>query len=358
MRRTSGLVAVAVITMSWATASFATENAGPCGASEGRVTGQPDDSGPGLLVKGLDVTPYRGKRLRFSATVDARGVTGWAGLLARVQAADHRVLAMDDMHLRPLRGTRPCVRAEVVVAVPDEAAFIEVGLRVAGGGTAEISDVKFEAVGDEVPLTTGVSNSHGRVSSVWFTEDLVTASQVTMGRRLSRQSPGVWSDREGDISAEVVGDHVKAKLFDSNSGNVPAVLEGELTLTHSNGVTTIEGTWGSRFASYPVRITYSKTQVDMKWGFWERHMRMIPAPQLQKGCVFYAQVASPTRFSDSMELCGGVLSATPPTIPTVMSFLLMGFRRGGFGLLGTTTPAPTVYPNIFVEPAVRPGSGM
>jgi len=58
--------------------------AAACGGGGARLRalgGTP--SGPVAVLQTLDARSLRGVRIRFSAAVSARGVTGWAGLVAR-----------------------------------------------------------------------------------------------------------------------------------------------------------------------------------------------------------------------------------------------------------------------------------
>lgn len=61
--------------------------------------------------------------------------------------------------------------------------------------------------------------------------------------------------------------------------------------------------------------------------------------------MFYAQRASATGYSDALEVCGAVLSPTPPPATTVMAFLMEGFRRLGDGLPSPTAPVAPVLPD-------------
>jgi hypothetical protein len=101
---------------------------------------------------------------------------------------------------------------------------------------------------------------------------------------------------------------------------------GTLQLRREGDTTIIEGTWGTALASYPVVIRYNRSNLDMKWGFYERHLKQERAPQLPDSCLYYSQ-RSVSRQADELELCGSVLDAQPVPIQTVMAFMAVGFRR-------------------------------
>ena len=318
---------------------------GRCGKRSARVASTTGRPGPLALLQSFRAQDYRGERLRYSATVDTQGVTGWAGLLFRADAPGRRTVAFDDMRSRPLRGTNACARVSVVVDVPREAELLTLGLVVEGGGVVELSDVSFDRTDPTMPLTSGVDQTQGRVSNIWFTEDVVTTnSPGELRLKLVRQSPGVWRDSAQDAEATVEGNELSVKLVRVTGAQLQ-VLTGRFTVSTHDGVTTISGDYGAALMRYPVRITYSADRVDTKWGFYERHLRVEPAPQLASGCRFYAERASPSQYADAMELCGAVLSPTPPAVQTVMAFLMAGFKRMGSGLVAAPPPkAPRLPP--------------
>lgn len=126
---------------------------------------------PALTVAGTGMLPttagdvhtyagsagYTGRRVRFSGMFKTSDVDGWAGIY---------VLATDGnpLHINPSiplppgvggKGSRAqWVPVQVVADVPMNASAIRIGLMVIGNGQAWLSDLKFEEVGAEVPLTT------------------------------------------------------------------------------------------------------------------------------------------------------------------------------------------------------------
>ncbi len=323
-----------------------TVDVGACGTRAVHVTTKGlEPKGPIGVLQTFRADDFRGARVRYTATVDAHELTGWGGLFFRADDATRKTLAFDDMRARPLRGTRSCARLSVVVDVPATAELLSLGLSLAGPGTLELSDIALEKVPAGEPVTSGPGQVEGRIGDVWFTDALVSSNINTrFNLKLTRRAPGVWNDATGDAEARIEGDRVITKLLSISTGSTPLLISGALTVRHEGDITTVEGDWGTMVRKYPVKITLTPSQLDMQWGFYERHLKVEPASQLQAGCLFFAQKAGPTTYSDALEVCGGVLSPTPPPVQTVVTFLMAGFRRYGSGIPGPRPPIAPVLP--------------
>jgi beta-lactamase regulating signal transducer with metallopeptidase domain len=118
---------------------------------------------------------YRGKRVRFSAYLRTQGIAdvtvpgfelvsrsgestdtleGMGGLFFRVGENVAKHLVRDDMSDRGLRGNVEWARYEIVADVPEIANGIVIGFWMQGQGQIWMSDVRFEEVSKDVPLTT------------------------------------------------------------------------------------------------------------------------------------------------------------------------------------------------------------
>lgn len=99
---------------------------------------------------------YEGKRLRFSGMLKMAGVDGWAGVY--LAASDFRVRNFDVSATPPGSGGKgdwtQWQPVSVVVDVPREASSLRMGLMMVGNGQAWLSDLKFEEVGTDVPVTS------------------------------------------------------------------------------------------------------------------------------------------------------------------------------------------------------------
>jgi hypothetical protein len=110
----------------------------------------------------FDAADYRGKRLRFSASVKVAGIEQWAGLWMRIDGASSpdskapAMLGFDNMQDRPIKGTSDWKTYQVVLDVPDEARAIAFGILLSGPGQAWMEDLKLEAVGSDVTATNAL----------------------------------------------------------------------------------------------------------------------------------------------------------------------------------------------------------
>lgn len=123
------------------------------GRRSARLESIADSKGFGTLMQSFAAADYRGKRLRFAAWVKASGVKGWAGLWMRVDGADNKTLAFDNMVRRSIKGTRDWTRYEVVLDVAEAAEGVYFGILVDGAGKVWLSDVKLEPVDRSVAVT-------------------------------------------------------------------------------------------------------------------------------------------------------------------------------------------------------------
>jgi hypothetical protein len=112
---------------------------------------EPD--GFGALMQSITATRYRGRRVRFSATVRVQEVVGWAGLWLRIDGP-RRVLMIDNMQDRQLRQTTAWTRADIVLDVPTEASELHFGALLSGAGAIDLTQPGFEETSEAVPVTT------------------------------------------------------------------------------------------------------------------------------------------------------------------------------------------------------------
>ncbi len=117
-----------------------------------------DTGGFGTLMQSVKATQYAGKRVRLRAWVQSNDVASWAGLWMRIDKGQTAV-GFDNMEQRAIRGTRPWTMYEVVLDVPADATGISFGALLNGPGKIWLNDVKFDVVGQEVPLTGTFNNA-------------------------------------------------------------------------------------------------------------------------------------------------------------------------------------------------------
>ncbi len=114
-----------------------------------------EPQGFGTLTQIFQADNYRNKRMRFSAVVKSERIKDWAGLWMRIDGPG-RVgsLGFDNMQNRPIQGTTDWQRYEVVLDVPQESVSIAFGILLSEKGHVWLSDVHFEEVGPDVPVTS------------------------------------------------------------------------------------------------------------------------------------------------------------------------------------------------------------
>jgi hypothetical protein len=126
---------------------------GPAGFLRSKDT----PAGFGTLMQMIRAEDYRGKRVRFSATVRTEALASWAGLWMRVDGKQGdgraKTLAFDNMMARPIKGTTDWQPHEVVLDVPEEAAALAYGVLINGAGAAYLDNVRLEVVSAAVPAT-------------------------------------------------------------------------------------------------------------------------------------------------------------------------------------------------------------
>jgi hypothetical protein len=127
-----------------------------------RTTMDSADVDYGAAIQYVDAKGYEGRRVRFSGMLKTRGVTTWAGvfmLASKDHTEDFWGSSPKSTDLLP-RGSesqpgdsdwRP---VSVVFAVPDVPnQMLSMGIVLIGNGQAWLSDLRFEEVGNEVPVT-------------------------------------------------------------------------------------------------------------------------------------------------------------------------------------------------------------
>ncbi|HEY2819484.1 MAG TPA: hypothetical protein VGJ06_00475 [Candidatus Acidoferrum sp.] len=111
----------------------------------------------GTLMQDFRADDYAGKRVRFSAMLKAESVADWAGLWMRIDknmgSSAPKMLVLDNMHDRPVKGTEDWKMCQVVLDVPKDATGIYFGLTLNGSGNVMMSEAKIETVGLDIQPT-------------------------------------------------------------------------------------------------------------------------------------------------------------------------------------------------------------
>jgi hypothetical protein len=299
-----------------------------------------NSTGYGTFMQAFGANDFRGKRLRFSAMVRVKEVSGWAGLWMRVEGADSKQpLGFDNMQSRSLSGSTACKRFDVVLDVPPEANAIMAGLLLSGTGQAWLDGVRFEVVDRSVPVTDllaarpavpqggprGLEEATqaaavaaevtprekqlptGKVGEIWF-----NLGRVNMDKSYTRGADGIWRNILDEEVTEH-GNEVKG-MYLGRPIALKVTTEGKRTL--------IEGNWGVD----PVRIQLDPERLTMKAGIHERDMVRDADYKLDPNCFRYQRYEG-LRTTDRLDVCGAALSSKPPPLQLALTFLGNGFKR-------------------------------
>ena len=122
---------------------------------------KPNSSGG--LVQSFAAEKYLGKRIRMTAFMKTKDVSGWAGFMLRIEQAGPptpgQPPSVDNMVDRQIKGTNDWKKYEIVLDVAANAANITFGASLNGEGQIWFDNFSFEIVDNTVPLTgSGAKN--------------------------------------------------------------------------------------------------------------------------------------------------------------------------------------------------------
>lgn len=127
------------------------------GKRSGYVASKSETGSFGAIMQKINAKHYCGKRVRFSAFVKCETVKRRCGLFMEIfsnrRDISSSLLAVDNMHSRPLSGDRDWEQYSIVLDAPEDAFGINIGARVIGPGKMWIDGVTLEVVGDDIPVT-------------------------------------------------------------------------------------------------------------------------------------------------------------------------------------------------------------
>jgi hypothetical protein len=105
-----------------------------------------------LIWQSFDAKAYLGKRVQFSGMIKSRDTNGWTNGFLKV-TENGSVVQFDNMDNRRLASADDWQPFSIVLDVPKTASSISLGVHLAGGGTAWLNGLSFQAVGKELPTT-------------------------------------------------------------------------------------------------------------------------------------------------------------------------------------------------------------
>jgi hypothetical protein len=121
---------------------------------------KPDSTGFAGFMQSISANDYKGKRVRLSAYLRTRDVTGdgsrGAHVWFRVDGPNQKMLGFDNMDTRPVKGNTEWTKYEIVLDVPSESIGLAYGSFLNGSGTSWVASFKLEEVSDAVPATNSL----------------------------------------------------------------------------------------------------------------------------------------------------------------------------------------------------------
>ena len=115
------------------------------------------EKGFATLMQAVDARPFIGRRLRFSARLATRDVTGHATIWMRVDDDRPTPILFDNLITREsggaVTGTSDWTTRHIVLQIPDDAANLHYGILLTGMGTLRAQDIRLEEAGADDPIT-------------------------------------------------------------------------------------------------------------------------------------------------------------------------------------------------------------
>jgi hypothetical protein len=110
--------------------------------------------GVGRIFQNFNAEKYRGKRVRVSGYIRTNLTNGWAGFRLDVFMPGVKdAVASDHMYDREVKGRTAWTKYELVLDIPVDASFIQLGMQLEGTGSAWFDEITFEVLDDSVPVT-------------------------------------------------------------------------------------------------------------------------------------------------------------------------------------------------------------
>lgn len=109
--------------------------------------------GVGFWSQQILADEYQGQRLIFSGYIRTENIEKWAGLWMRVEDEQGQLLSFDFMQSRPIHGTQPWTKTEVVLDIPNEGANVVFGILLDGPGQIWVKEVSMEIVDMTIATT-------------------------------------------------------------------------------------------------------------------------------------------------------------------------------------------------------------
>jgi hypothetical protein len=144
--------------------------------------------GFGTLMQVVAADDYRGARLKLSGYLRTESVNR-AQMWMRVDGANGKAVAFDNMDSRPVTGTTGWMRYDIVLDVPPDSVDIAFGFLLISRGKVWGNDFRFDKVGATVPVTVSGPPLPRAPANLDFEESDSAPLAVWMQRKLTFFDP-------------------------------------------------------------------------------------------------------------------------------------------------------------------------
>ncbi|NJX14001.1 hypothetical protein ABI125_01170 [Tamlana crocina] len=110
--------------------------------------------GFGTIMQSFQPTDFLGKKVKLTGYIKTIDVKRWTGMWMRVDGPiKGQSLSFDNMGDRPIKGSTPWKKYEIILDVPKSATNISYGVLTDGTGDALIDNFNFEIISDDETST-------------------------------------------------------------------------------------------------------------------------------------------------------------------------------------------------------------
>lgn len=110
------------------------------------------------LMQSFKANNYRSQRIKLTAFMKTRFVSGGSSLWMRINDAVGKPLSFDDMRNRTLVGSMEWTPVEIVLDVPPMSDEISFGFLLMGKGQVWVDNIKLSMVEEDEPVTDVLQN--------------------------------------------------------------------------------------------------------------------------------------------------------------------------------------------------------
>jgi hypothetical protein len=114
---------------------------------------RPSPQGFGTAMQMFKANSYLGKRVMLTGMAKSDAVEEWAAFWMRVDGRDGKTASFDNMQDRPIRGSTGWTKYQIVLDVPEDSAYVALGLLLGGTGQVWMAEVQLAVVSSNTPTT-------------------------------------------------------------------------------------------------------------------------------------------------------------------------------------------------------------